>query len=250
VYPLSITSLSLSGIARHWVRDLPEKPPKAEVLDYIVQSLWRGDFETFASAGGDIISRRQTLRAVAQSAPHPGFIICPTAESVPPSTTPTGDGELIVDVTVYVVLPDEEERWSADVVEAAYKALAGCSLDAFAKSFVIGMWGQSLTRDQFGAFCDLRGHRRPGFWFRDELKPSARSFGGRPSAMRLIEVELRRRADTGLLAPTLAAEAAALVSWANDNLPANLPVPAAKSIGNALRSLYHELRAHLKVPKT
>lgn len=250
VYPLSIASLSLSGIARHWVRDLTEKPPKAEVLDYLVQSLWRGDFETFAPASDDIISRRQALRAVAQSAPHPGFIICPTAESVPPSTTPTDDGGLIVDVNVYVVLPDEEKDWSADIVEAAYKVLGACSLNAFSEGFVIGMWGQSLTKDQFGAFCDLRGHRRPGFWFGDELKPSAPSFGGRPSAMRLIEVELRRRADSGQLAPTLAEEAATLASWGNDNLLANLPVPAAKSIGNALGSLYHELRAPLKVPKT
>src|SRR4030095_8357310 len=30
VYPLSDTILGFVGIARHWVRDLPQKPPQAE----------------------------------------------------------------------------------------------------------------------------------------------------------------------------------------------------------------------------
>ena len=201
MYPLSDTTLALPELAKHWVRDLPQKPPKAEVLDYLVQSLWRGDFETFASAAGGIISRRQALRTVALSAPHPGFTICPTAESVPPATTPTDDGGVIVDTTIYVVLPDEEEHWSPDVIEAVYTTLGGCSLNAFARNFVIGMRLQTLTRDQFGAFCDLRGHRRPGFWFVYESQATAPSFGGRPSSMRLIEVELRRRAEIGDRSP-------------------------------------------------
>ena len=250
MYPLSNTILSLSGIAHHWVRDLPQKPSEAEVLDYLVQSLWRGDYETFASAGTGIISRRQALRAVAQSAPHPGFTICPTAESVPPSKTPADAGGVTVDLTVYVVLPNDERDWSADVVEAAYEALAACSLHAFAKSFVIGMWGQSLTRDQFEAFCDLRGHRRPGFWFGEPTRASAPSFGGRPSSMRLVEVELRHRAEMGHLAPTLAEESRALAIWAKEHLPTDLPVPAAKSIANSLAKLYREKRGPLKVPKT
>jgi hypothetical protein len=227
MYPLPDTTLTLPELAKHWVRYLPRKTPKAEVLDYLVQSLWRGDFETFASAAGGIISRRQALRAVALSAPHLGFTLCPTAESIPPATTPTDDGGVIVDTTIYIVLPDDERDWSADIVEEAYTALAACSLNAFAQNFVIGMWGQSLTRDQFGAFCDLRDHRRPGFWFGDELKPSAPSFGGRPSAMRLIEVELRSRADMGHLASTLADESRALAIWAREHLPPGFPAPAA-----------------------
>src|SRR5262249_50231860 len=177
MYPLSDTSLPFLGIARHWVRFLPQHPAENEVLDHLVESLWDGGFETFASPSG-IVSRRQALRAVALCAPHPGFIICPTAESVPPSTTLADDGGVVVDLTPYVVLPKEEKDWSAGVIEAAYSVLRGCSLNAFSKSFVIGMWGQSLTRDEFGAFCDLRGYPRPGFWFADEPRRSGRSFGG------------------------------------------------------------------------
>jgi hypothetical protein len=250
MYPLSDMSLSLPGIARHWVRDLRQHPPENEVLDYLIQSYFDGDFETFASPNGDIISRRQALRAVALSAPHPGFIICPTSESVPLSTTPTDDGGVVVDLNLYVVLPDEENDWSADVVEAASKVLRACSLNAFSKSFIIGMRCQSLTKDQFAAFCDLRGHRRPGFWFADQSGSPALSFGGRPSAMRLIEVELRRRAENGQLAPKITEESKALEVWARKHLPPDLPAPAAKSIANALRNLYKQLRGSSKVPKT
>lgn len=250
MYPLADSRLTLPEIAKHWVRDLPQHPPEAEILDYLIKSFWRGDFEPFASTSSGIIARRQALRAVAQSGPHPGLVICPAADSVPPSSVPTDDGGVTVDLTTYVVIPDSEENWSAKVLDAAYAILGTCSLSGFSENFVIGMRLQSLTKEQFGAFCDLRHHPRPGFWFSQPSERRPLSFGGRPSAMRLIEAELRRRAESAQLSPKLADEAKYLEAWGRDHLPPDLPAPKAKSICNAVRALFRNLHAAQNRPKT
>jgi hypothetical protein len=68
--------------------------------------------------------------------------------------------------------------------------------------------------------------------------------------MRLIEAELRHRAEMGNLALTLAEESRTLAIWAKEHLPTTLPAPAAKSIANSLGKLYREKRGPLKAPKT
>ena len=53
---------------------------------------------------------------------------------------------------------------------------------------------------------------------------------------------MRQRADNAELLPKLAQEAWFLSIWAQNNLPPQLRAPKPRSIANALRAVYKELR--------
>jgi hypothetical protein len=73
---------------------------------------------------------------------------------------------------------------------------------------------------------------------------------GRPSSKHLALAELKRRAAANLLAPTLLAEATALVDWLKETHP-DAPRPKPKSLADALRAIYREEQAKPKIePKT
>jgi hypothetical protein len=76
----------------------------------------------------------------------------------------------------------------------------------------------------------------------------AASRRGRPSVMSEIKGEMRRRAASGQLAPSMRQEAKDLFSWARHNLHEDV-VPKAKSIENALSQTYRELRAKNRTDK-
>jgi hypothetical protein len=69
----------------------------------------------------------------------------------------------------------------------------------------------------------------------------ARSFAGRPSLMRAVEQEMRRRAKQGELLPTLGRECGALQVWAAEKFQGQ-QTPTAKAIENGLRDVYWELK--------
>ena len=69
------------------------------------------------------------------------------------------------------------------------------------------------------------------------------SFVGRPSQMKAIIGEMRRRAEKNVLCPTLAAEARAMCQWADVTFP-NEQTPKEKSMLNVIRSVYWQLQGH------
>ena len=83
------------------------------------------------------------------------------------------------------------------------------------------------------------------------VDPYRTGFPGRPTLASLLATELRRRAEAGLLAPTLAAEAIALRRWAHDSHP-SVSTPSLGTIENRIRSIFWELRkkSHRPAQKT
>jgi hypothetical protein len=63
---------------------------------------------------------------------------------------------------------------------------------------------------------------------------------GRPTISHVIEEELQRRATAGECAPTLRAEAKALIAWAAKAYP-NAPRVSTKGLENRIRDLYSAL---------
>ena len=59
--------------------------------------------------------------------------------------------------------------------------------------------------------------------------------------MRAVEQEMRRRAGRGELCAGLAEECRALAAWASEKFPGH-QTPTAKTIENALRSVYWQLK--------
>jgi hypothetical protein len=98
-----------------------------------------------------------------------------------------------------------------------------------------------LPRDMIEAWCLAKGIPKPVFWFRGDKK--RRGLPGRPSSMHLIENQMELRAKHGRLASTLGQESHELADWAERNLPPQEPRPQPRTIGNRLRSQYHQLKS-------
>ena len=96
-----------------------------------------------------------------------------------------------------------------------------------------------IDRKFIEKFCDKEGWKLPAFWFND--LPTGPSFPGRPSKMSAIVQELRKRAEEGNLAETLAEESRQLCEWARERFPGE-QTPTDKTIANGIRSTYHILK--------
>jgi hypothetical protein len=82
----------------------------------------------------------------------------------------------------------------------------------------------------------------------DALKLPPNKPAGRPSIMPMIEAEMRRRADMGLLENSMSREAQVLASWARGRFP-DRHVPKPKSIEKKLAQAYRELRTTNRADK-
>jgi hypothetical protein len=77
---------------------------------------------------------------------------------------------------------------------------------------------------------------------------SSPSYPGRPSVMKKVRLEMERRAGEGLLCDTLKAESDELATWIAHELPSE-QTPTAKTIRNACRDMYRQLKARNTGPK-
>jgi hypothetical protein len=98
-----------------------------------------------------------------------------------------------------------------------------------------------LPRDMIAAWCLAKAIPKPVFWFGGRKK--RRELPGRPSSMHLIENQMELRAKQGRLASTLGQETHELADWAEKHLPPQEPRPQPRTIGNRLRSRYHQLKS-------
>src|SRR5262249_31881769 len=248
MYPLAEESLTLLEIARHWARDLPQRPPWKEILHTLLDAMWKGELQ--ATLGpGDRSTHERLIRILATVESHPGILIYDDPINLPPIARPTPDGGAMVDIRNRIYLPRDAATWTPEVISDACAALAKCELDDYGDSIKPTLAGLNVTKENFGIFCDARGYERPAFWFGRGKAPTPKSasFPGRPSIMRAVETEMRRRANGGRFAPQLRDEARALQDWA-EHTHAEQQVPGVGAIENALRSVYRQLRGHAGRP--
>ena len=133
-------------------------------------------------------------------------------------------------------------------VAAAATVLGGAEEGDFSEIFLAAVLPLELDRDEIADWCTAKSQPPPRFWF-GESQEKKIGYGGRPSFMAEIKLELRRRAEAGSMDPMLREESESLALWAEDHAPGT--APQAKSIENAIRDLYWTLHArHLKKHKT
>jgi len=249
MYPLAEESLTLFEIARHWGRDLPQRPPQQEVLQTLLGAMWKSELR--ATLGpGERSTHEQLLRILADVKSHPGILIYDDAMSLPPDTVPMPDGGAVVDIRKRIYLPRDTATWTPEITSDACAALAKCAFEDYSDDLIrLVLANLEITKGDFTMFCDARGYERPAFWFGRGKAPTPKSasFPGRPSIMRAVETEMRRRADVGQLAPQLRDEAHALKDWAEHTHP-DQQVPGVGAIENALRSVYRQLRGGRRPP--
>jgi len=155
----------------------------------------------------------------------------------------------VVDIRERIYLPRDTAAWTPEVISDACAALAKCELEHYSNFIKTILGGLTVTQMDFGMFCDARSYEHPAFWFGRGKAPASKSasFPGRPSIMRAIETEMRRRANAGQLAPQLRDEARALQNWAKYT-HTDQQVPGVGAIENALRSLYRRLGGARRPP--
>src|SRR5262249_8661492 len=243
--PLVDNVLRLEEIAEHWSRELNRRRTTIEIYDELLSAFWRNELIVCEASGRRPVDRRALLKPIRLHTEHPGFTIIETEDRLRPRATKNPDGSVDVDPTYYIVLPSEENSWTADILKSAYGRLATRSFEDFNDLVRPGLRALSTTRAALGAFCESVPYPRPRFWFDDigAREPAGRSLGGRPSVMRQIRAEMTRRAGRKELAPSLRAEAQALRSWADENIEKKLQIPQERAIENGVRDLYNRLKS-------
>jgi len=248
MYPLIETSLTLLELARHWSRSFPERPPADELADRLLQAVWSGEL-LVCGEDGSAIERDRLLQMVGQAdqsaLPHPGILICDDLSAVPPEVFILPDGGAEVSLARRLHLPADASLWTSEIVDAACTVLASCGMRDFSSLLHPKLISLRITRDAFAALCVGRGYELPSFWFARGTAGAGKpkSYGGRPSVMRQIEAEMRRRAARGNLAPRLREEATMLHNWAKTAIDPSQQIPTSRAIENALRAAYNQLRA-------
>jgi hypothetical protein len=239
--PLRATSLPFDRIAEYWSKQLGQIRSAREIHQELLAAFWHGVLP--AHLEGRPRDRRRYLKAVRKCGSHPDFELVESADAIPPGEQELPDGGAVVDLTCYVVLPSDEASWSEAIVEAACEQLAEIPPEGFNELILPGILALHATKENIGRFCDEHGYARPTFWFGQETQSDRpRSFVGRPSVMRQIQDELRRRATAQALAPRLRDEAKLLRTWAETHIPSGQQLPGWQAIENAIRAEYKRLR--------
>ena len=151
-------------MAKHWARDVPQRPPVQEVFAQLVASVWRGELDVVGSPGRPEV-RRHLLEALVRLCDHPGVAIFPDAASVPDPITPQADGGALVDTRTFVFLPRDLASWDAKVAEAACAALALVDPETYSLEFRTVLRMRTISRVEFERYCLTKGFPLPPFWF-------------------------------------------------------------------------------------
>jgi hypothetical protein len=246
--PLVDEILPLEEIAEYWSRELRRVRTMEEIHNELLSAFWQNKLIVYRASGGHSVDPRALLKPIRIRTEHPGFRIIETKDQLPPRATKNPDGSVDIDPTCYIVLPSDENSWTADILKSAYGRPATRSFEDFDDLVRPGLRALSTTREALGAYCDSVPYQRPRFWFDDTrtrptTKSGGRSFGGRPSVMRRIEAEMKRRAERGELAPRLREEAQALRGWAERHIEETSQIPQERAIENGVRELYNQLKS-------
>jgi hypothetical protein len=187
---VSVNTLSLSDIAAYWSREQGTIFTSAEIMNMLVQAVWRGDLIVTRPVGhppraGDY--RYSLLRAVTGVRTHPGLLFIRPGDMIEPAETELLDGGVLVDLRERIPWVAEGDEPSDAMAQAAFATLATVDLDAYDEA-IVGpiLQGLPIDRDALSTYCESTGIPLPLFWFPKTSQP--RSTG---SAERQCEKWLR-----------------------------------------------------------
>src|SRR5262249_24127962 len=129
MYPLTMEFLTLLEIATHWSRDLPQRPPRDELLQTLLDAMWKGQLQ--ATLGPSDRSTHERLLRILADESHPGILIYDDRHELTASCPPTPNGGAVVDIRERIYLPRDTAAWTPEVISDACAALAKCELDHY-----------------------------------------------------------------------------------------------------------------------
>ena len=241
--PINENVLQLVRIAEYWSREINGVRTPGEIHDQLLAAYWRDGLRVVGGDERGLLNRDTFLELVARERNHPGFVLVGCLEMIPSRITEHGDRSVTVDTRTYIVLPPDPTCWTFDLILSACRKLAKLSLEDYHDLIQPCVLALRITKRIFAAYCEDMDYDPPRFWFGDPTRKrdKAKSFGGRPSVMRKIEAEMRRRADAKVLAPKLRQDAEVLRGWAEHKIDPDFQIPQVAAIENALRERYKEL---------
>jgi hypothetical protein len=163
MFPLTQKFLDLHEIAKHWARDLPQRPSVGEAFQMLLNAFWKGDLWELES--GARTEHERFLRILADSQPHPGILVYNNPENLPRVSRPMPDGGVVVDIRNRIYLPRDHAMWTPEVISNALAVLTECKMEDYSEAFALAINGAAVSKEDFAAFCDARGYPRPAFWF-------------------------------------------------------------------------------------
>lgn len=166
---VTAASLSIADVARLWAREANAVYEEDEIVDLLVQAVWRGDLIVEPPTGhfprdGDY--RYSLLKAVAGIDSHPGLLFVRPEEPVAPAVTDLPDGGALVDLReriAWVAVGAEPDGVTA---EAAFSTLASVTMEAYDAATTLPILRTlTIEHDALRQFCEIAGYALPTFWF-------------------------------------------------------------------------------------
>src|SRR4051794_30491579 len=167
MYPLSSPRMSLFDVARHWQRDMPQRPSVSEVEAWLLQAFWRSELEATlpgVAAARDIDPRVRVLNSCRHAPQDAGLIVVDRPEDLPPADPiQQPDGSVLVDLRRRTIWPVKPTQQTPALLAAACAVLAQAEWDDYHDLTKPVLAMLEVGRDAFGAFCSEAGFALPPF---------------------------------------------------------------------------------------
>lgn len=168
-------SLSIGEICRQWAKESEAGPDPLNILTLLLQGFWCGALrDLHRPGGGKIFSRQQGLKALVDldsSDGHPDIVICRIREQLDAEQVLLANGDIVVDLRIYVFLPTDIADWTEELCGQAYEKLAECEATAYASEFLTGFKTLQVGKSNFLIFLRIYELVPPWFWY-DPDRPS------------------------------------------------------------------------------
>ncbi len=180
----SVQSVSIGELARRWSQETVGRFSEGRLLDLLMASFWRGDFDGNAARLGEPFGHRTALALIRglqcvleahNAADAIGGSIRIVTERPAATEQLLPDGGREVDVTIYIALPADEGAWSDDMIGAATAQLTAVCFGDFNEPFRIALMGQVVHKDDVLRLCRRLRIEAPSFWRRASDQPAGRA---------------------------------------------------------------------------
>ena len=177
-------TLSIGQICRAWYLELKSSSSALDILTLLLQAYWRGDLsELHPPKQKEVFSRRHGLNALVdlgKTQGHPEIVLCQEREQLTAAHVLQPNGNLVVDLRTYVLLPEHAADWTEEALDQAYENLAECEAINYAPGFLTGFQTMHVGKWNFLSFLRSYELDPPWFWYGPDSHthaPARRSMG-------------------------------------------------------------------------
>ena len=106
----------------------------------------------------------ESRKRIAVQREQPGFALVEREEETSPAIDRRPGGGSI-NLRVRILLPADPVHWTEEIRNRVYADLAQRSIGDFADAVKLFLYSLVVQKEDYGAYCDRVGIRRPYFWF-------------------------------------------------------------------------------------